>query len=293
MNRAGALTLRAALGAMALSALLVSSVAAAPLSNGAGGPGGDLQLTATQRQNVATKEALARQEEIRPGFAAGKSAGTRGGGTTTGIETTAMAASSFSDWGRVTVYPRRQIKSYFCGVATIQVISNYSWAMGASQDKYSQQYISDAWTATDYYGQTTAWYEAVGLQNATIGSPRLPSNFTYYYKRETSPSTWHADLRTDVTYFRMPMATSVAPKDPGFAYVLATWASPSIPAQYSGHWIVLNGWDGVWDGTRGPGVNFADSGVGSSGTAGFQAAYDMWQIINKANSNHAAGYVVW
>jgi len=284
--------------ATAVAVVLTSNAAAAsPVASGPGGPGGDLPLTTAQRQNVANKEALGRQEQAHPGSVArGTASGPAQPAACAQLAvdgTVSHPAACFQAWGFLYTYPRRQIKSYYCGVATVQVISNYSWNMGSNQDRYSQQYISDAWTKTDANGQTTAWYEAVGLQGATAGSPRLPSNFTYYYKRETSGSAWDADLRTDISSFHMPMATSVAPKDPDSPYVLASWSSNTIPAQYGGHWIVLNGWDGVWDGTTGPGVSFDDSGVGAYGTAGSQSAYSMWQIINKANPNHAAGYVVW
>jgi len=296
MKRAETTWLRALVSAAAMLVLLSASAeAATPVAVGPGGPGGDLPLTAAQRQNVAQKEARARLEEARPGLSVrgGAAGGVAQAACPALAGGMAPATSCGTYWGYLVTYPRRQVKSYYCGVATVQVISNYAWNMDASHDRYSQQYISDAWTNTDANGQTTAWYEAVGLQGATAGSPRLPANFTYYYKRESSGSGWHADLRTDIGYFSMPMAASVAPKDPGYGYVLATWSSPSITAQYAGHWIVLTGWNGAWDGTAVPTVNFDDSAVGAAGSTGTQSAYSMWQIINKANPNHAAGYVVW
>jgi hypothetical protein len=130
-----------------------------------------------------------------------------------------------------------------------------------------------------------------GLQHATAGSPLLPPDFTYYDKKETSGSGWSADLRTDVGFFSMPQAGSVAPRDPGFFYYLSTWAN--VTPVVAGHWIVLTGWDGAWDGTEAPTVNYDDSAVGAKGTASYQSAYDMWEIINHANSQHSAGYVVY
>lgn len=50
----------------------------------------------------------------------------------------------------------------------------------------------------------------------------------------------------------------------------------------------------LWDGTRGPTVDYDDSAIGSNGTASTMSAYDMWQIVNLYVPNlHAAGYVVW
>jgi hypothetical protein len=83
----------------------------------------------------------------------------------------------------------------------------------------------------------------------------------------------------------------VAPRDPGFPYFLSTWAN--VTPVTAGHWIVLTGWDGAWDGTVNPTVDYDDSAIGSSGTASYQSAYNMWQIVIHANAIHAAGYVVW
>jgi hypothetical protein len=151
---------------------------------------------------------------------------------------------------------------------------------------------NDERTKTDAAGQTTAWYEAKGLQGATKGSPKWSAGFTYYYKVEPSGSQWAADIRTDVGYYSAPLATSVAPREPGSLYYLSTWQN--VSPVHAGHWITLTGWNGLWDGTRGPTVDYDDSAIGSNSTASTMSAYDMWQIVNLYVPNlHAAGYVVW
>jgi hypothetical protein len=297
MRKQLGLGMRALVCAVTLAGVLASNAAAAsPNATGPGGPGGDLPLTQMQRQSIATKEALAHQEEANPGSIA---RGSKSTGVTEATScpqvvtgTVSPATSCGSYWGYVSTYTRRQVKSYYCGVATAQVISNYWWGVGATSDEYSQQTISDNWTKTDAAGQTTAWYEAVGLQGATKGSPKWTASFTYYYKVEPSGSQWDADIRTDVGYYSVPLATSVAPREPGSPYYLSTWQN--VSPVHAGHWITLTGWDGAWDGTEGPTVNYDDSAIGSNGTASSMSAFDMWQIVNLYVPNyHAAGYVVW
>jgi len=104
-------------------------------------------------------------------------------------------------------------------------------------------------------------------------------------------SMWHSLLRTDINQYGMPQVVSVAPKDPGFGYFLESWRNAA--AQFAGHYIVLNGWTGIWDNTSMPIVNYADSAVGTYGTASQDPAFDMWQLILKTNVNKSGVYVGW
>jgi hypothetical protein len=284
------LAIRGFVCALALVGIVASNAAAASWTSGPGGPGGDLPLTPAQQQNVATKAALGRQEAAVPGSVvhaskAGPLCAAPVGGSV------APLTGCGSAYGFVTTYTRKQLNSYYCGVATAQVISNYFWNEGSGQDRYSQQWISDNWTKTDANGQTTAWYEAAGLQGATANSPRWTAGFTYYYKVEPNGSAFDADVRLDVGYYNVPLTASVAPRDPGFPYWLVTWQN--VTPVVAGHWITLTGWVSPWDGTENPTVNYDDSAIGTNGTAAYDPVYDVWQIVNHANSQHAAGYVVY
>jgi hypothetical protein len=287
--------MRALICAAMLAGVLASKAAAASPNSTGPGASGDASLTQAQKQGIATKDALARQEEAHPGSVARGSTSKRMVAASCPqvvTSTVSPATSCGSYWGYVGTYTRHQEKDYYCGVATAQVISNYWWGEGPTSNKYPQTSTLAVWTKADINGQTYAWDLATALQKATARSPKWTAAFTYYYKVEPSGSAWDAEIRTDVGYYSAPLATSVAPREPGFAYYLTTWQN--ITPQHAGHWIVLTGWDGAWDGTSNPTVDYDDSFIGSSGTASYQSAYSMWQIVNHyVAGKHSAGYVVY
>lgn len=151
---------------------------------------------------------------------------------------------------QLTVYPRQQAKSYFCGPAVVQIVSNYSWGKTGSNNRYSQQAISDSWTNTDANGQTFLADEIYGMNQATV----RPPNFVYLQLHGPSYDTWHATIIAGVYYWEMPLAAGVIPWKQGETYHLVSWQVVSN----GGHYIELHGYQGrVGDATRS--VYFSDT----------------------------------
>ncbi len=280
-----------------LSGVMASPVQARPPANPSADPS-EVALTPAEQQARAEKLAFAEKERRHPGSAVGVSsaacpaaAQTLAAGTSSSGVSPASGCNGY--WGWVSITPRRQEVSYWCGVATVQVVSNYVWRMAPSSNRWTQSQIT-GWTQTTTAG-TSASRESYGLNQANAGSPYLPASWTYMAMTSSQiaqgGATWHSLLRTDINQYSMPQVVSVAPKDPGFPYFLTTWRNAA--AQYAGHYIVLNGWTGVWNNTRTPTVNYADSAVGPTGTASLDPAYDMWQMIRKTNVNKTGVYVGW
>lgn len=207
------------------------------------------------------------------------------------IAAVTASGSCVSDF--VAIYPRQQIKSYFCGPATVQQVINFtrgifSWDQGTNW--FLQQQISDWWLKADANGGTSPYMERVGMN---AGS-RLPAGFTYYEVQVKSGADWHSKVITDVTGWNMPLTAAVAPRDIGFAYFLSSWAN-SRPVN-TGHWIVMRGYYGKWDGTRTPLVYYTDSSGGAGGATGrfYDPSFDVYQTLLKTNPVHPQGkWVVW
>ena len=226
---------------------------------------------------------------------AGSSVGARGDafGATPAERIAAVSGSGSCVSDFVAIYPRQQIKSYFCGPATVQQVINYtrgifSWDQGVNW--FGQQQISDWWLRADTYGGTSPYMERIGMN---AGS-RLPAGFTYYEVQVKSGADWHAKIITDVTGWNMPMTAAVAPRDVNFKYFLSSWAN-SAPVD-TGHWIVMRGYYGKWDGTRTPLVYYTDSSGGAGGATGrfYDPSFDVYQTLLKTNRIHTQGkWVVW
>lgn len=182
---------------------------------------------------------------------------------------------------------RHQAKSYYCGPAAVQVISNHAWNMPSGTNKYGQQTISDTWTHTDADGQTYVWRERLGLNGSTAG--RYP--WPYAEEYVSSGAEWHNYVVVDATDWGMPSVALVAPHDPGFRYYLTSWPT----AIYAGHYIVTRGWLYLWDGTRTPIVYYNDGSAGYGGSDGqfSDPAYDIYKTIKKSHEGHSEGWIVW
>lgn len=203
----------------------------------------------------------------------------------------AGSGSCVSDF--VAIYPRQQIKSYFCGPATVQQVINYTrgiFSWDQRVNAFTQQQISDWWLKADLNGGTSPYTERIGMN---AGS-RLPGGFTYYEYQVVSGADWHSKIITDVTGWNMPLTAAVAPHDVGFAYWLTSWES--YKPVNTGHWIVMRGYYGKWDGTRNPLVYYTDSSGGYGGSTGrfYDPSFDVYQTLIKTNAVHTQGkWIVW
>ncbi len=289
----------------AMVGLSSTSVLAASPTNVTGGPlpiyTEKDPLTPAQRLIARHKLAVAQQEIARPGY-------TGGGARTATLCPFAVVSPSLINpagsfcagwYGYVATRPVEQERSYWCGVATVQVVSNYAWGMPPGTNKYTQTHISNTWTHTGTYGTSTT-AEIRGL-NGAVGV-QLPPGFVYsgvwHNGKLTGPlsgAEWHGYLRTDLSQlYKMPQVVSVSPMDPRLAFGLATWSAVGAPKQYAGHWIVIYGWDLIWDGTTNPKVAYDDSGIlHTGGVTGRDPALYVYTMIKQYNPNHGTNGVVW
>lgn len=283
----GRLLATAVIGATLVGGIFVGPAAAADPKGQTALAGGWGSLAPEQQSMVATKLRLAAQGQGSFGAAQVVcpfvAEGPPGDGASASPQT-----GCGSYWGYLSTYARQQSKSYYCGPAAVQVVSNYSWGYGSTGNKYPQSTIA-TWSKTDINGQTLIGDAAFAVNTASI----LPPGFTYYAAQPSDGAQWHTWLREDINRWAMPMIASLAPHDPGAAYYLTSWPNPIL----AGHYVVVNGWSGVWSGdaSRSPTVNYNDGSNGYGGSTGafIDPAHDVWYVIARGNSKHSARWVVW
>ena len=143
-------------------------------------------------------------------------------------------------------YARHQRRWFYCGPATVQVISNESWQIysantsgqDASTNKYTQSYISATWTKTDANLQTNLADLITGLNKAT----RRPTNWAYVQLHNPSWDTFHNAIISDVWAYGMGLAAHVNPRKTASPQYLISWAN--VAAGDYGHYIPLRGYSG-------------------------------------------------
>jgi hypothetical protein len=166
---------------------------------------------------------------------------------------------------------RDQTKAFYCGPATGQVIANYTWAMAAGANKYTQAKLAE-WMRTDINRFTNAPELAVGLERGTASAPRRPAGWAWVVTdlRDVNGSGTTADelqafVQSNVSKSRMPLAIAVKPHDPRSAFNLSSWPDP---VQSLGHWIAAYGWYSHWTGTDFARIYYTDSSRDEGGSTG-------------------------
>lgn len=177
------------------------------------------------------------------------------------------------------VYARQQTKSIYCGPAVVQVASNFTWGKTGSNNKYTQQQISDNWTHTDAHGQTYLGDEITGMNSASA----KPAGFVYAQKHNPTYLDWHGTIIEDVYGWNMPLAAGVIPWKSGATYHLVSWNIVSN----GGHYIELHGYSGYISDTY-KYVYFSDTaGTYANSVAGnyYQDSYAVYEtmIYNSQN----------
>ena len=171
------------------------------------------------------------------------------------------------------VEARDQIFGHYCGPAVGQVIGNYSWAVPAGANAFTQRQIA-GWMSTDANGGTGAFQMEFGLENATAGSPRRPRNWDWVVTplTDTDRDGWVGDqldamVRSNISNALMPLAVPVKPHDPNSpsgAY-LFSWPNPVWSV---GHWVAIYGYVGIYDGTDRARMYYTDSSRDEGGATG-------------------------
>ena len=146
----------------------------------------------------------------------------------------------------VLTYPRHQHRWFYCGPATVQVISNLTWnyfysstnGQSSTTNKYKQSYISSTWTMTDRDGYTALGNLIDGMNEATV----LPWSGFYAQWNGPTWSEFHNSIITDTWNYELGLAAGVNPRKTGSNYYLYSWRNVG-PGDY-GHYIALYGYSG-------------------------------------------------
>lgn len=267
------MTIRRFINAM-LAATLLTTLAVAPAAARRPTPSGPIEPPLTPEQQAASDAKVAAAETFAIEFAAS------GAGlvslsciapqrATAGGE--APTAGCITPSGALAVEARDQTKSYYCGPAVGQVIANYAWATSSGTNKYSQSTIA-GWMGTDATYSTSAGDLVNGLERATAGSPRRPSNWVWVITSLTDTDgdgvvgdQLHDYVRSNVSGSKMPLAFAVKPHDRNSRYHLTSW--PKV-VDSVGHWITGYGWYAMWTNSDTPRIYYADSSKDEGGSTG-------------------------
>jgi hypothetical protein len=205
----------------------------------------------------------------------------------------AMTTACAPPQGFLGVEARDQVFGHYCGPAVGQVIANYSWAMGAGLNKYTQGRIA-GWMLTDALGRTDAPNMEDGLELATAGSPRRPGNWDWVVlnltdtdRDGTAADQLHSYVRSNISASRMPLAIPVKPHDKLSDFHLSSWQKPVASV---GHWIAVYGWLGTWIGGDSARTYYTDSSRDEGGATG--KFWDPTRHIAILIGQHT-GRIVW
>jgi len=219
---------------------------------------------AASERKIAAAEAYARSTESSGGSLVGLDCVTPTSGGMT-------PDACYVPQGFLGVEARDQTRWFYCGPAVGQVIANYSWAVGAGLNKYTQAVIA-GWMATDINLQTNASWLVKGLERATASSPRRPAGWAWVVTElrdrdgdRTTGDELQAYVKSNISGSRMPLAISVKPHHPDSAFNLSSWPKPVVSG---GHWIAVYGWYGNWTGTDSARIYYTDSSRDEGGSTG-------------------------
>jgi hypothetical protein len=261
----------AAIGGLVLTTTLAAPASAAkPIRPPTTQPQEERPLT-PEEQAAADRRIAASDAYLRSVDGQGRDLVTLACVTPTSAGTDADTKACSVPQGFLAVEARDQTKAFYCGPATGQVIANYSWAMAAGANKYTQATIA-SWMQTDVNGGTSAPYLEDGLERATAGSPRRPADWDWVVidvrDRDNDGHTGdelQGYVRSNVSGSKMPLAIPVKPHDPNSGFYLISWPRAVVSV---GHWIAAYGWVGNYTGTTSARIYYTDSSKDEGGSTG-------------------------
>jgi hypothetical protein len=226
--------------------------------------------------------------------------GTGSGGTVT-EDPTQGSASTWGTTGFITpgnhvvlaVRARHQSTVYWCGPASGQVVINYSRGYvydslngDSAATNWKTQATIAAWMKTTE-SQGTLGSNLAAALNRTDAVKRPIPEWSYLYARNSDAQDLHSKVVADVSQFAMPLVIAVMPHKSAAAYWLPSWPRDAGNAK---HWIVIYGYDGLWDGTQSAQVYYTESAGNGSRNPGQYVvdSYTMWKV-NRYN----ASTIVW
>jgi hypothetical protein len=142
---------------------------------------------------------------------------------------------------------RHQYRMWYCGPATIQVLSNLTWGFASTStagqatttNKYTQTYISTTWAHASSSSGTTF----DNLINGLNGASQLPYSGFYSQQQNPSWSEFHSAIMVDTYGFGVGLAAGVNPRKTGSIYYLTSWKN-NTPKADIGHYIPIRGYLG-------------------------------------------------
>lgn len=191
------------------------------------------------------------------------------------------------------VHARHQMTVFWCGPASGQVVINYSRG-------YDSSLLNGDSTATNWRSQATiANWMKTNESQGTLGSNIAAAlnrpdavlkpipEWSYLYARNSDGEDLDSKVVADVSQFAMPVLIAVMPHKSDAAYWLPSWPRDAGNAK---HWIVIYGFDGLWDGSAGPQVYYTESaGNGSKNPGNYVTdALTMWKV-----NQYNASTIVW
>ena len=211
--------------------------------------------------------------------------GGTGGGTTGFIPP--------STQGVLDVRARRQSTNYWCGPASGQVVINYSRGYvfdslngDSSATNWKPQATIASWMKTTQSTGTLGGNLAAALNRPDAVVKPVPE-WTYLYAKNTDGEDMHGKVVADVSQFGMPLVIAVKPHKADAEYFLPSWPKEATGAK---HWVVIYGYDGLWDGTTDPILYYTESAGNGSKNPGLYtvSSLTMWKV-----NQYNASTIVW
>jgi hypothetical protein len=191
------------------------------------------------------------------------------------------------------VRARRQSTNYWCGPASGQVVINYSRGYiydslngDSSATNWRTQATIANWMKTSQSTGTLGGNLAAALNRPDAVLKPVPE-WTYLYAKNTDGADMHGKVVADVHLFSMPLVIAVKPHKDNAEYYLPSWPREAIGAK---HWVVIYGYDGLWDGTNDPTLYYAESAGNGNRNPGLYSvsSLTMWKV-----NQYNAATIVW
>lgn len=191
------------------------------------------------------------------------------------------------------VRARHQSTVFWCGPASGQVVINYS--RGYFYDSLNGDSVATNWktqsTIAGWMKTTESTGTLGGNLAAALNRPdavlKPTSDWSYLYARNSDGGDMHAKVVADIHLFAMPVLIAVKPHKTDAAYWLPSWPREAGGAK---HWIVIYGYEGLWDGSDGPTVYYTESaGNGNKNPGSYTVgSLTMWKV-----NQYNASTIVW
>lgn len=191
------------------------------------------------------------------------------------------------------VRARRQSTNYWCGPASGQVVINYSRGVvsdskdgDSSATNWRTQATIASWMKTSQSTGTLGGNLAAALNRPDAVRKPVP-DWTYLYAKNTDGADMHGKVVVDVHHFGMPLVIAVKPHKDNAEFYLPSWPREALGAK---HWVVIYGYEGMWDGTTDPKLHYTESAGNGNKNPGLYIvdSLTMWKV-----NQYNASTIVW